>query len=102
MKILVLNHTEVERLLPMADCVDVMERAFVALARNEVDQPLRTIFKPSSAKGVMALMPSFRGGDKPLFGLKAICVFPGNANISKDAHQGGVLLFDGKTGEPLT
>jgi ornithine cyclodeaminase len=36
-----------------------------------------------------------------LFGLKAICVFPGNAAIGKDAHQGGVLLFDGATGELL-
>jgi ornithine cyclodeaminase len=101
MKMLVLNHPEVERLLPMGKCIDVMQDAFVALARNEVDQPLRHIFKPGNIKGVMALMPSFRGGAKPLFGLKAICVFPGNANIGKDAHQGGVLLFDGTTGEPL-
>ena len=101
MKILVLNHAEVERLLPMRECVEVMENAFVSLARDEVDQPLRTIFKPSAVKGVMALMPSFRGGARPLFGLKAICVFPGNAAIGKDAHQGGVLLFDGTTGELL-
>src|SRR5262249_4824282 len=33
--------------------------------------------------------------------LKAICVFPGNATIGKDAHQGGVILFDGTTGDPL-
>ena len=99
MKILVLNQPDVERLLPMGECINVMEQTFIALARNEVDQPLRTIFKPSSVKGVMALMPSFRGGAKPLFGLKAICVFPGNAAVGKDAHQGGVLLFDGTTGE---
>jgi ornithine cyclodeaminase len=47
----------------------------------------------------MALMPAYRGGDTPLFGLKAICVFPGNAAIGKDAHQGAVILFDGTTGE---
>ena len=45
-------------------------------------------------------MPSFRAGDEPLFALKAICVFPGNAALGKDAHQGGVILFDGATGEP--
>jgi len=101
MKLLVLNHSEVERLLPMAECIAVMEETFAALARDAFHQPLRTIVKPPEAKGVMALMPTFRAGDKPLFGLKAICVFPGNAAIGKDAHQGGVIIFDGANGEPL-
>lgn len=101
MKVLILSHSEVEALLPMNECIRVMEQAFVALARNEFHQPLRTIVKPSEVKGVMALMPTFRSGDTPLFGLKAICVFPDNAAIGKDAHQGGVLLFDGRTGELL-
>ncbi len=114
MKLLILTHAEVERLLPMSECISVMEEALAALARGEADQPLRTIFKPANVKGVMAMMPAFRSaetsaplltrgflpGDKPMFGLKAICVFPGNAAIGKDAHQGGVMLFDGQTGEP--
>jgi len=101
MKVLVLNQSEVEQLLSMPECIAAMEEAFIALARGEVEQPLRTIFRPPDVKGVMALMPTFRGGERPLFGLKAICVFPGNAAIGKDAHQGGVMLFDGKTGELL-
>src|SRR5712671_7190273 len=98
MKISVINHAEVETLLPMNECIEVMQKAFIALARGDVDQPLRTIFRPGTVKGVMAMMPSYRGGDAPLFGLKAICVFPGNAAIGKDAHQGAVILFDGTTG----
>src|SRR5712691_4526385 len=101
MKLLILTHAEVAALLPMSECISVMEDALRALGRGEVDQPLRTIFKPATAKGVMAMMPSFRAGDSPMFGLKAICVFPDNATIGKDAHQGGVILFDGNTGEPL-
>src|ERR1041385_2431985 len=101
MKILILNHHEVEELLPMNDCIDVMEEAFIALERGEFEQPLRTIVRPLDAKGVMAMMPSYRAGEHPVFGLKAICVFPGNAAIGKDAHQGGVMLFDGTTGELL-
>src|SRR5712691_357950 len=115
MKLLILTHSEVEQLLPMDQCIAVMEEALIALARGQAHQPLRTIFKPADVKGVLAMMPSFcnaelsaplltRGllpQDSPLFGLKAICVFPGNAAIGKDAHQGGVLLFDGITGEPL-
>jgi len=99
MGVLILNEEDVQRLLPMNECIEVMERAFVALAHGEVEQPLRTIFRPPHVKGVMALMPTFRGGESPLFGLKAICVFPGNAALGKDAHQGSVILFDGTTGE---
>ena len=101
MKILILNHDDVVQLLPMTECIEVMSEALSALARGEVPQPLRTILKPSEVMGVLAMMPAFRAGDKPMFGLKAICVFPGNAAIGKDAHQGGVLLFSGETGEPL-
>src|SRR5438132_14332631 len=101
MKALILNHDEVVRLLPMTECIEAMEEALAALARGEVHQPLRMVTKPASARGVMALMPAFQDGTEPMFGLKAICVFPGNAAIGKDAHQGGVLLFSGITGELL-
>lgn len=101
MKLLVLNHSEVEQLLPMPECIAAMAAALIGLARGEAHQPLRTIFRPPDIKGVMALMPAFRETPSPLFGLKAICVFPGNAAIGRDAHQGGVLLFDGATGELL-
>jgi len=100
-KLLVLNHTEVEQLLPMPECIAVMEEALSLLARGGTLQPLRTIMKPAEVQGVLALMPAFRAGSEPLFGLKAICVFPANAAIGKDAHQGGVLLFSGETGELL-
>ncbi|HEY8204446.1 MAG TPA: ornithine cyclodeaminase family protein [Pyrinomonadaceae bacterium] len=101
MQVLILNYEEVHRLLPMRDCIELMADALSALARVEAEMPLRTIFRPQDVRGVMALMPSFRRGDAPLFGLKAICVFPDNAAIGKDAHQGGVLLFSGQTGELL-
>ena len=101
MKILVLDYKQTKQLLPMRECIDVMADALSALARGEAEMPLRTIFRPQDVRGVMAMMPSFRQGEASLFGLKAICVFPDNAAIGKDAHQGGVLLFSGKTGELL-
>lgn len=101
MKLLIVNATEVEQLLSMPECIAAMAEAFSSLAHGEVHQPLRTIFRPAEIKGVLAMMPTFRESPSPLFGLKAICVFPGNAALGKDAHQGGVILFDGSTGEPL-
>ena len=101
MKVLILSEAEVTQLLPMPECISAMEQAFSALARGEAHQPLRTIFRPPGVKGVLAMMPTFSASPSPLFGLKAICVFPANAAIGKDAHQGGVMLFDGETGELL-
>ncbi|MGI9066535.1 MAG: ornithine cyclodeaminase family protein [Pyrinomonadaceae bacterium] len=101
MKTLVLGNDEVVELFPINECIGVMRDALIALAAGKVHQPLRTIIRPPDAKGVMGLMPSFISGDRAAFGLKAICVFPGNPAKGKDAHQGVVLLFSADTGELL-
>src|SRR5437868_2612601 len=100
MKLLILTHAEIEQLLPMRACIEVMAEALTALARGDVHQPQRMIVRPPDAKGLLALMPVHRAGSSPAYGLKAICVFPDNPARGLDAHQGGVLLFDGATGEP--
>ena len=123
MKTLVLNAEEVSELLPMEECIAVMRDALSALAAGKVHQPLRTIIRPPGAKGVMGLMPSYASevrrqkaeGTRQkaesreqeaesataqgAFGLKAICVFPGNPARGLDSHQGAVLLFSAETGE---
>ena len=101
MSVLVLTNSEIERLLPMADCIEVMKEMFIALARGAVHQPLRMIVQPPGAAGLMALMPAYISGQTPAYGLKAIGVFHGNPARGKDAHQGGVLLYSGETGELL-
>ena len=85
----------------MAECIDVMSDALSALAREEVYQPLRTIVRPPSARGLLGLMPAYRTGERGAFGLKSICVFPDNPSQGKDAHQGSVTLFSRETGELL-
>ncbi len=85
----------------MDACIDVMAGALAALSRGEAHLPLRTVVRPPGAKGLMGLMPSYLAGERAVYGLKAICVFPGNSAIGKDSHQGGVLLFSAETGELL-
>ena len=101
MKVLVLNHDEVVELLPMKECIALMREALTKLARGEMHQPLRTIVRPPDAAGVMGLMPSYVGGEQAAYGLKTVCIFPGNPAQGKDAHQGAVLLFSAETGELL-
>ena len=85
----------------MPECIELMSDALASLARGEVFQPLRTIVRPPDSRGLLGLMPAYRGGEQGAFGMKAICVFPGNPSIGKDAHQGMVILFSQETGEPL-
>jgi ornithine cyclodeaminase len=101
MNVLLLSHDEVVALLPMGDCIRVMHGALVALAEGLAHQPLRSIVRPPGAAGIMGLMPVYSAGDRPAFGLKAICVFPGNPARGKYSHQGAVLLFSAESGEPL-
>jgi len=99
MSMLVLDQAQVEELLTMPECIELMEETLVALAREELYQPLRSVVRPPGADGFMGLMPAHRGGGKPAFGLKVVCIFPGNPARGLDAHQGAVVLFDGETGE---
>jgi ornithine cyclodeaminase len=100
MTCLVLGAREVEELLPVPECIDVMAEALASLARGELHQPLRTIVRPPGAPSFMALMPASRvGGERPLHALKALVLAPDNPARGLDAHQGAVTLFDGVTGE---
>ncbi len=105
LKLLVLSARDVRELLPYGECADLVAGALAALARGEVYQPLRTVIQPPApdgapAPGLMALMPSIRSDPNAAYSLKAICIFPGNPALGKDAHQGVVLLSSPDTGEP--
>jgi ornithine cyclodeaminase/alanine dehydrogenase-like protein (mu-crystallin family) len=76
-----------------------MHDALVSRAEGRVHQPLRTIVRPPEAAGMLGLMPAYASGAQAAFGLKAICVFPGNPARGKDSHQGAVLLFSAESGE---
>ena len=101
MNVLILGHDEVTALLPVGECVALMREALVSLAEGRAHQPLRTIVRPPNAAGFMGLMPAYSSGPRAAFGLKAICIFPGNPARGMDSHQGAVLLFGAETGELL-
>jgi len=97
--LLVLSDQDVRRLLDMESCIEAMEEVLSALARGELFQPLRFVGRPPGAGGFFGLMPAHRGGETPAYALKEIVVTPDNPTRGLDAHQGGVLLHDGTTGE---
>lgn len=99
MAILILARDDIEQLLTMEVCIELMERALVDLARGDLHQPLRMVVRPPEAAGLMVAMPTHRARPEPAYGLKMICVSPGNPARGLDSHQGFVSLFDGETGE---
>jgi ornithine cyclodeaminase/alanine dehydrogenase-like protein (mu-crystallin family) len=97
--VIVLSEHEVRELLDMESCIEAMEEVLASLARGELYQPLRSVARPPEASGFIGLMPSHRGGTAPAYALKEIVVTPDNPTRGLDAHQGAVLLHDGRTGE---
>src|SRR6476646_6686433 len=86
-KILILTQAEVEELLPVRECIPIMKEALADLARGKVHQPLRMVITPPGAVGDMALMPSYRSGERAAYGVKTVCFFPGNPAKGLDSHQ---------------
>jgi ornithine cyclodeaminase len=101
MDVLVLNGEQVAELMPMPECIKVMRDALAALARGEALVPLRTVMRVPGVSGFLGLMPGYispRAGQEGALGMKAVSVFPGNAQRGIDTHQGAVLLFEADTG----
>jgi len=98
--VLILSHEDVLKALPPERCADAMAEVLAAHARGEAQMPLRSMVPFEGAAGFMGLMPAWRGGEDPVFSLKALCVMPGNPARGLDSHQGTVTLFDGAIGAP--
>jgi ornithine cyclodeaminase/alanine dehydrogenase-like protein (mu-crystallin family) len=101
MQVLIINQSEVPRLLPMAECMDVMEGALKALANGEAILPLRPVMWLPEKVGALGMMPSYLGSLQA-FGLKVVSVFPHNHGTEYDSHQGAVMLFEAKHGRLLS
>jgi ornithine cyclodeaminase/alanine dehydrogenase-like protein (mu-crystallin family) len=99
--VLVLSHEQVTAALDPVECREAMAAILVAQARGEVYVPLRSVMRAPGAAGLLGLMPTWRGGERPLFAVKSVCLMPGNPARGLDAHQGIVTLSDGETGVPI-
>ena len=95
-----INKEKITALLPMQECIAVMEEMFRSLAEGTVQQPLRSIMRLPDKKGLLGMMPGYVAG-AGMMGIKVITIFHGNSSEGYPSHQGVVLLFDAKHGEPL-
>lgn len=100
MQVLMVNHQEVNKWLPMDECVDVMADTLKMLSSGRAENPLRHIMWLPDKSGLIGMMPAVLG-DSNVMGLKSISVFPGNHSTDFDSHQGTVMLFETKNGRLL-
>ena len=94
----ILTQRDIEALLPMETCIDLMADVLAALARGEAQNPLRTALLMPDRSGLLGMMPASVAPIHAL-GIKVVGVFKANHGTELDAHQGVVLLLDDATGE---
>src|SRR5215467_69201 len=100
MDVLIVTQQEVPALLPMAECMEAMEKVLATLSRGQALLPLRSILWLPEKIGGLGLMPAALLPERAV-GLKAITFFPGNEGTELDTHQGAVLLFEAERGRLL-
>jgi len=99
-QILVIGHDDVERLLPMDRCIEVMANTLASLSRGQAVNPLRAVVRLPNPPNMLGLMPAALSEPK-IFGAKVISVFPGNRAAGLESHQGFVALFESDEGRPV-
>lgn len=94
---LMITDEQVGDLLEWHTTIDALERAF----RQDSVMPTRHhhLLADGASPPVHLLMPAWLA--KKYLGVKAVNVFPANAELGKPAVSGAYLLFSGETGEAL-
>lgn len=99
---ILLSASDVERLLPMADCIALMRETMIAVSAGAAVQPLRQFMGVPGTAGKMGLMPgALQGaGGADVFGVKIVSKYPRPPGDPHGSHVGAVLLFDAGQGLP--
>ena len=101
---IVLSDRDVLSLLPMADAIEVVANAMVAVSAGAANLPLRSVVDVGAPNmmGVMpgALMPG-NGRIEACFGVKLVSLFPNNPDAGYSSHQGAIVLFEPEHGSAI-
>lgn len=92
-----LGRRDVEQLLSMHACIDVVREGLKTFSSGGVVAPLRQIMDLPEQAAMLGLMPGWLNEPKS-FGVKVMSVYPDNHRTGRPSHQGLVLVFDAETG----
>ncbi len=99
MELRIIGADQVIKLLPMHECIDVVDHAMQRAAERNAIMPLRAGIKLPKG-GKLSWMPGCM--DSPsVFGAKLIGVFDRNFDFGLHSHNGVVVLFETEHGRPF-
>lgn len=98
---IVLSNADVAALYPMAEAIEVVGTAMIAVSAGKANLPLRSIMDVGAPNrmGIMpgALLPGHETRP-PCFGIKLLSLFPGNPDAGYSSHEGAYVLFEATHG----
>jgi ornithine cyclodeaminase len=101
---LIITREELRRAAPMDGAIDAVASAFAQLSAGQAEVPLRPHVAIPPADGLHLVMPAYLGGmpsGPGALGVKALTLFPHNAERGLPTINALVLLFDTTNGLPL-
>ncbi len=96
---LVLSETDVDRLLPVSEAIELVQDAYIAYSRGEVVCPQRLSLPLIPDGAVLLSMPAFDG--REYAGVKLVAVQPENLQRRLPIVRATYVLFDAATCETL-
>lgn len=97
---LALSRNDLQQVLTMSQCIDLVKKAFVELYQGRAEVPLRLGLDVDPGKDVTLLMPAFLP-DLDALGVKIVSVFQSNSGRNLPVTSAMVCMVDPKTGFPL-
>jgi ornithine cyclodeaminase len=101
---LIITRDELRRAAPMDAAIDAVTAAFAQLSAGMAEVPLRPHVAIPPAEGLHLVMPAYLAGMPPApaaLGVKALTLFPHNAERGLPTINAVVMLFDTTNGLPL-
>jgi ornithine cyclodeaminase len=99
MELRVIGPQQVIELLPMSECIDVVDGAMRSASGGQAVMPLRDKMALPGG-GLLGWMPGYMASPD-VFGVKLVGVFPENFELGMHSHHGVVVLFETRHGRPF-
>jgi len=97
--VLILSDHEVKNIISMEEAISVIKYALKVYTENNYLSPQRVFTKVGEDNNTFMLMPSIVGDS---IGLKTVTTYPNNHKHNEQVTQGLIIIYDRKTGKPLS
>jgi thiomorpholine-carboxylate dehydrogenase len=97
--VLTLSEAEIAELLTWEALIPAMEDALASFSSGRVIQPVRNMITIEEGQRYLGIMPAVM---ESAMGSKLVSFYPGNAGSEYPTHLAMIMLFEPRTGRPLS